>query len=179
VPGVADPADRRDIVILTSVKEALNRLAGVEFEAAFGNSTDQDDYRWGRLHRIVFEHPLDGPFSIPPAGGAFPPPLPGLTGIPTDGGFQTVDASSHSVRGAGTDGFMFNAGPVRRFVSAPRRGGARSESIWPGGTSGVLGSPFYAQFLTRWLANDAIPLLLGQGEVRSNAARIERFVPAK
>ena len=31
----------------------------------------------------------------------------------------------------------------------------------------------------RRLANDAIPLLLGQGEVRSNAARIERFVPAR
>jgi hypothetical protein len=43
----------------------------------------------------------------------------------------------------------------------------------------LLGCPFYAQFLTRWLTNDAIPLLLGQGEVRSNAARIERFVPAR
>jgi penicillin amidase len=31
----------------------------------------------------------------------------------------------------------------------------------------------------RRLSNDAIPLLLGQGEVRSNAARIERFVPAR
>ena len=179
VPGVTDPSDQRDIVILASLKEALTRLASDEFEKAFDKSTNQDDYRWGRLHRIVFAHPLDGPFSIPPAGGAFPPPLFPLSGIPTDGGFQTVDASSHSVRGAGTDGFMFNAGPVRRFVSEPRRGGARSESIWPGGTSGVLGSPFYAQFLTRWLSNDAIPLLLGQGEVRSNAARIERFVPAR
>jgi len=178
VAGVTDAQDRRDIVILKSVQDALSLLASDAFKAAFANSTAQGDYRWGKLHRIVFAHTLGGPFSIPPAGGAFPPPLPGLSGIPTDGGFQTVDASSHGVRAASTDGFMFSAGPVRRFVSEPRLGGGRSESIWPGGTSGVLGNPDYFQFLPNWLANDAIPLALGQGEVRSNAEVIENFVPA-
>ena len=30
------------------------------FAAAFGNSTDQDDYRWGYLHRIELDHILGG-----------------------------------------------------------------------------------------------------------------------
>ena len=89
-----------------------------------------------------------------------------------------MDASSHSVRGAGTDGFMFNAGPVRRFVSEPRRGGARSESIWPGGTSGVLGSPFYANLLGRWLTNDTYPLRANMGEVMQNLHSQQMFKPA-
>ena len=122
---------------------------------------------------------LGEPFSIPPAGGAFPPPLYGLDGIPTDGGFQTVDAATHSLRiGANpVDSFMFDSGPVRRFVGEPRPARPRAESIWAGGTSGVLGSPFYLQFLDKWLANEAIPLHLGSREVASNAVAIERFVP--
>jgi penicillin amidase len=177
VPGIDDANDRRDIVILKSLKDALDLLASDAFKPAFANSTHQDDYRWGKLHRIVFRHPLGGPFSIPPAGGAFKPPLDGLDGIPTDGGFQTVDASSHPVRAADANGFMFGAGPVRRFVSEPAPRTPRSESIWPGGTSGVLGSPFYFQFLEKWLANEAIPLLLGSREVRPFAEEVEKFVP--
>jgi penicillin amidase len=88
VPGVPDAADRRDIVLLKSVKEALAQLASDTFKPAFNNSTNQADHRWGKLHRIVFAHPLGEPFSVPPAGGAFPPLLPGLAGIPTDGGYE-------------------------------------------------------------------------------------------
>ena len=48
-----------------------------DFAEAFGGSTDQNDYRWGRLHRIVLDHPLGPPFDTPPAGGAFPAVIPG------------------------------------------------------------------------------------------------------
>lgn len=144
VPGVGQPADRRDIVILGSLRAALDLAAG---PALFG-SAKQDDYRWGHLHRIVFEHPLGGPFNIPSGGGS----------IATDGGFQTVDASSHNARATTPTGFMFRDGPTHRTVVETRRGAMRAESIWPGGTSGVLGSPNYAQFLERWLTNDTLPL---------------------
>jgi len=53
----------------------------------------------------------------------------------------------------------------------------RAESIWPGGTSGVLGSPHYFQFLERWLTNESIRLSLGREEVKRNASVTERFVP--
>ncbi len=178
VAGIAQAADRRDIVILRSLREALDLLSSPAFAPAFGGSTNQNDYRWGRLHRIVFEHPLGGPFNIPPAGGAFPQPIPGLRGIPTDGGFQTVDASSHSARADVPDEFMFRDGPTHRTVVEARADAMRAESIWPGGTSGVLGSPNYFQFLERWLTNESMRLSLGREQVERNDAVTQKFVPA-
>jgi penicillin G amidase len=161
------------------VQEALARLASDAFKPAFNNSTNQADYRWGKLHRIVFAHPLGGPFSVPPAGGAFPPPLPGLAGIPTDGGYNTVDASSHSPRASSTNDSMFSSGPVRRFVGEVGPGRTRAESIWAGGTSGVLGNPNYTLFLPKWLANETVPLALGMGEVRSGAQSVIMLRPER
>ena len=177
VPGVSKAVDRRDVVLLRSLREALTLLASDEFKPAFANSTQQLDYRWGKLHRIVFAHPLGGPFSVPPAGGAFPPPLAGLTGIPTDGGFSTVDASSHSPRAASLNAFMFSSGPVRRFVGEVGRGRTHAESIWAGGTSGVLGDPNYTLFLPKWLANETVPLALGIGESLRGAQRVVLLRP--
>ena len=175
---MASADDRRDIVILQSVSDALALLASDVFKPAFGNSTRQADYRWGKLHRIVFKSDLGAPFSIPPAGGAFAPPLAGLDGIPTDGGFDTVDAASFDPRASRPDDFMFFHGPSQRLVAEVAPGATtRAEEIWPGGTSGVLGSPFYFQFLTRWLADEAIPLRLGGGQVHMGAATVERYVP--
>jgi penicillin amidase len=177
VPGMenADAADRRDFVLLASLREGLDRLRGPDFAPAFGGSANQNDYRWGMLHRVVLAHPLDGPFSIPLAGGALPQPLPGLRGIPVDGGFQTVDASTHNARGTAPDHFMFDWGPNHRTVVELRRQHIRAESIWPGGTSGVLGSPNYFQFLERWLTNETVALTLGAGD--GGGTLIENFVP--
>jgi penicillin amidase len=158
LPGVASAADRRDVAVLASLHRALDRLAGPEFAAAFHGSTEQGDYRWGLLHRLVLDHPLGGPFDIPPAAGAFPPPLPGLRGIPVDGGFGTVDAAAHDVRASGPDGFMFGGGPANRFVGRHSRHGVDAVSSLPGGTSGVPGSRFYVNLLPGWLANDTFPL---------------------
>jgi penicillin amidase len=179
LPAVASPADRRDVVLLQSLREALTLLASDEFKPAFANSTNQLDYRWGKLHRIVFAHPLGGPFSVPPAAGALPAPLAGLAGIPTDGGFSTVDASSHSARAATLNGFMFGAGPVRRFVGEVGRGRTHAESIWAGGTSGVLGDPNYTLFLPQWLANETVPLALGIGESLRGAQRVVLLRPPR
>jgi penicillin amidase len=149
VPGVASPADRRDVVILSSLRAALDLAASPQLFA----SADQSDYRWGRLHRIQFQHPLGGAFNIPASGS-----------IATDGGFQTVDASSHSVRATTPAGFMFHDGPTHRSVYETRSHAVRAESIWPGGTSGVPGDPNYAQFLERWLSNDTLKLRLESKE---------------
>jgi penicillin G amidase len=160
VPGVASAPDRRDLVILRSLDRALDKLAGPAFAAAFGGSTDQDGYRWGRLHRVTLDHPLGGPFDIPPGGGAFPPPLTGLSGIPTDGGFDTVDASTHDARAADANGFTFGGGPANRFVSRADRTDVYAETSLPGGTSGVPGAPFYVNLLPMWLTNDTYPSVL-------------------
>lgn len=178
VPGVSSAADRRDILILKSVSDALTLLSSPAFADAFNNSTNQADYRWGKLHRIVFSHVLGSPFSIPPAGGAFPPPLPNLPGIPIDGGFETVDAATHNVRATSVNGFMFGSGPNDRFVSNARHNGMRAVSALPGGTSGVLGSPFYFNLLPGWLINDAFPLLFTQDAIEEHTLSVTKFVPA-
>jgi penicillin amidase len=178
VPVGSSPDDRRDIAILGALAEGLDRLAGDAFAPAFGSSTDQMDYRWGLLHRITFAHPLGSLFSIPPAGGAFPPPLGAIPGIPTDGGFGAVDASNHDPRAQTWTEFTFTNGPVNRFAAKAGAFGVRAESAWPGGASGVLGSPFYANLLPFWLTNDTIPLLYRKSDLVRQTLSVTRFVPA-
>ena len=179
VPGVDDPFARRDILILKSLLDALELLAGPEFADAFAGSKEQSDYRWGRLHRIVLDHPLGPPFDTPPAGGAFPPSFPDLPGLSVDGGFGVVDASSHSARADSSNDFMFGSGPSRRYVGegsrAPR--GISGRTILPGGESGVLGSPLYANILGRWLTNDYYDIRQRNRDVKRSAASTQKFVP--
>jgi penicillin amidase len=176
-PPLPVAEDRRDVVILSALASALDALAGDDYAAAFDHSTTLDDYRWGKLHRLTLPHPLGAPFSIPPAGGAFPSPLPGIAGIPVDGGYATVDVASHVVRARSAGDYHFEIGAARRFVSEAKGDDARNESIWPGGTSGVLGRPAYLTFLTRWLANIAIPVSLGDS--RAGSSGEIQFRPAR
>jgi penicillin G amidase len=159
VPGVGSAADRRDVLLLRSVADALELLAGDAFAPAFGGSTDQDDYRWGKLHRVTFDAVLGPPWSIPPAGDVTT--VPGLSGVSTDGGFGTVDASSHNVRADAVDEFTFGGGPVRRFVAQPTVFGMKARSSLPGGTSSTPGDRFYANLLPPWLTNESYRVRLG------------------
>ncbi|HET9694431.1 MAG TPA: penicillin acylase family protein [Steroidobacteraceae bacterium] len=166
--GLATPEQRRDYVMLKSLQDALDLLAGPAFAKAYAQSADQDDYRWGKLHRIVFDGlVVEGPFSIPNPQLGFPPSFPGLAGLATDGGFGVVDASAHSARADSADEFMFGSGPNRRYVGAPGTapGTIDAETSLPGGMSGSPTSPFYANLLGRWLTNDTYPLRTGTGEV--------------
>ena len=156
--GVAAPTDRRDLLILRSLAGALDLLAGPSFDAAFHGSKNQADYRWGILHRVTFGAALGEPWSVPSAGGAFPAPLPGLPGIPTDGGLGTVDVAGHPVRADSSAEFTFSHGPARRFLAQPGPGRMRAESSLPGGTSETLGSATYVNLLPRWLTNDTYPV---------------------
>ena len=176
----ASAEDRRDILILQSMADALTRLAGPAFAPAFGGSTSLDDYRWGKLHRIVLNHPLGGPFSVPPAFGLLPHPLgAGLPGFPTDGGLGAVDASNHDPRAQGANEFMFRNGPVNRFVAEAGMPGVTAESVWPGGTSALPDNAFYVNLLPRYLTNDTVPLLFGQNDLQRNLHGVSRFVPMK
>ncbi len=179
VPGVVPAAARRDIIILNSLKETLDRLAGEAFADAFDYSARQDDYRWGRLHRLVLAHPLDGPFSVPPAGGAFPPSFADLPGLAVDGGFGVVDASEHPVRAAGSHDFMFVSGPVQRYVAELDDGRIAGQTSLPGGESGVLGSPFHVNLLGRWLTNETHDMRQRPRDFRDDAFKVEHFRPPR
>jgi penicillin amidase len=157
-PGVAlAPAAERDLIILKSLKDALDLAASPAFAPAFGGSTSQDDYRWGKLHRITFSHPLGGPFSIP-SGAGFTDLAPGLPGIATDGGYDTVDAAYHDPRAASSDGFTFAQGPSRRFIGEAGPHGIRATEVIPGGESGEPTHPWFGNQLGLWLTNEAHPV---------------------
>ena len=74
---------------------------------------------------------------------------------------------------------MFDHGPVNRFVAEAGVPGVRSESVWPGGTSGVPGNPFYAELLPDYLTYDTVPLLFRNGELQKALYSVSRFVPVK
>ncbi|HRX90344.1 MAG TPA: penicillin acylase family protein [Steroidobacteraceae bacterium] len=180
VPGVAAAAQRRDILLLGALQAALDRLAGSDYAAAFNGSTQQDDYRWGRLHRIVMRSVVGGPFNIPPAGGTFPPSFSDLAGLSVDGGFGVVDASSHSARADSSNAFMFGSGPVRRYVGEPGwwPGSINGDTALPGGASGVLADPFQVNLLGRWLTNDYYPLRQQPLEFLRDLDSVYLLVPA-
>jgi penicillin G amidase len=160
VPGVNDAAARRDILILKSVADAMTMLASDEFALAFNKSTNLSDYRWGKLHRIVFSHLLGNLFS--PGAIAGPPPLPSLLNLPgiaTDGGMSTVDAATHDARANTINGFMFSSGPNRRFVGNMQKGLVQGQSSLPGGVSGDPRSPWFTNLLLPWLTNDTFPVI--------------------
>jgi penicillin amidase len=178
VAGSGDKAMDVQVLMLQSLSDALDRLASDEYAGAFDGSTEQGDYRWGLLHRIVLDSPLGGPFNIPEGFGLFPAPLPGLPGIPTDGGFGTADASSHSARASGVNGFMFGSGPTNRWVADVPRSGPYSQSVWPGGTSAVPGDDFYIYpMLPRWLTNDAKSIRFKSGDIKQGTFSEQKFKP--
>ncbi len=177
VPDAPDPASARDAVLLASLQGALDRLASEDFAAAFGESENQDDYRWGKLHRVVLAHPLNNPMLNVPAAGGFSDVGEGLTGIARAGGFEAVDASSHSARARGVNSFMFSSGAARRGVATLTPEGPQAEEIVPGGRSGIFLSPFYTNQLRLWLVNDYLPLAIGEDDAEDSSAIAETFSP--
>ncbi len=177
VTGAPSPEAARDFLLLRSLRDALNLLASDGFAPAFNRSTNISDYRWGRLHRVVFSHPLGGPFNLPgtPAYG-FTNLSAQLPGIARGGGYEVVDASGHSVRANTVNGFMFGAGPARRFLGELTDGFTPLQ-ILPGGQSGVLGSPFYASQLSRWLVNAYKPMPLDVTVATTNPLLTISFQP--
>jgi penicillin amidase len=160
-----------------SLQQALDLLASDEFAPAFGNSSDVMDYAWGNLHRVKFEHPLGfDPFNIP-NGGRFMDLAPDLPGLARQGGFDAVDASSHSARANTLNGFMFGSGPNRRFVGEMTPDGVVGYETIPGGQSGVFYHPNYSSQLPLWLTNTYHDLALGGEDGDAVAVSTTTFGP--
>ncbi|HXV76937.1 MAG TPA: penicillin acylase family protein [Candidatus Polarisedimenticolaceae bacterium] len=169
VPGVDEPPVARDIILLQSLLAGLDLLASDEMAPAFGNSTDLADYRWGKLHRLVLDHPLGSPLlSIPPAG-SLQNVSPQLRGFARAGGMGALDASSHSVRASRLNDFMFGSGPARRMISTMTPDGPEMLEVIPGGESGMPGSPQQVDQLVLWLVNAYKPLPVSLEDVEANA----------
>lgn len=162
-----------------SLQMALDALASDEFAPAFANSTDVMDYSWGKLHRIVFNHSFNqDPFNVP-NGGGFMDLAPDLPGLSRQGGYEAVDASSHSSTADTLNGFMFGHGPSRRFIAELNPAGIRGYEVLPGGESGVFYSPNYSSQLPLWLTNSYHPMAMGSEEAMDVAVGTTTFGPAQ
>ncbi|MET0535827.1 MAG: penicillin acylase family protein [Steroidobacter sp.] len=177
MPGIANAEDRRDLVILRSLASALDLLASPALADAFGGSTNQHDYRWGRLHRLILNHPIGGQFDLPSSAGGFPPPLDDLAGIPVDGGLFTVDLAPSAIVQQDSSDFMFGGGPARRYIARAQPFGFEAVTSLPGGESGAIDSPFHANLLPLWLTNDTVPLRQELVDLLSHAHDVAVFIP--
>jgi len=185
--SLGDAGDRRDATLLMAMRTALDALASNDFQAAFRNSTDQDDYLWGKLHRITFDHPFVPEFSIPPAAG-FENLASDLPGLSRDGGYSVVNASGFSATADGTNEFRFGSGPVRRYVGGPVMfsGGRKQDrptarisgvNVMPGGPSENPFSPNYATQLGLWLTADHHSVPMGMNIPKRATQSKDTFVP--
>jgi penicillin amidase len=178
----ASAENRRDYLILKSMKDALDFLAGDNFAPAFKRSTNQSDYRWGKLHRLRLVHPLGAmgglaaQFNAPPAAG-LQDLSPDLPGVPVDGGYEVVDYSSHGPRAGSSRSFIFLSGPAMRFVIQATPRGFRGYQTFPGGPSGVPGSPYYDNMIRSWLTNHLNKIFFTVEELTPNTASIEELRP--
>lgn len=162
-----------------SLQQALDLLASDEFAPAFANSTDPMDYAWGKLHRIVFDHPLNvDPLNIP-NGGGFSDLAPDLPGLARPGAFEVVDDSDANPRANTLNGFMFHNGPNRRFVGEMTPDGVVGHEVIPGGQSGLFYHPNYASQLPLWLTNRYHDLALGEADGQAAAVVTHTFNPGQ
>jgi penicillin amidase len=180
--ALVDANDRRDTMLLEVLRAALDALPGPAYAAAFANSTAQDDYRWGRLHRIVIPHLVNANASIPPAAGfqALGPQLPGLA---RDGTWESVNVAPGPGLPDGANEWLNTGGPLAQFrhvhaLPSPGSGaGVSGFAALNGGASSDPASPLYASQLRAWLTVDYHPVAMSGSEIGSVAQRIELFAP--
>jgi penicillin amidase len=102
---------------------------------------------------------------------------PDLPGLSRQGGYEAVDASSHSSTADSLNGFMFGHGPSRRFVADMGPIDIDAQQIIPGGQSGVFYSPNYSSQLPLWLTNNYHNMALSVIEADAVAVSMMTFGP--
>jgi penicillin amidase len=128
---------------------------------------------------VTFASPLGAPYSVPSPGNPVASPLPGLAGLPLDGGLYTVDVANFTARGDTSDGFTMRFAPVRRLVAQVDRDGVRAESSLMGGVSEELGDRWSTNLLGRYLTNDTYPLRFAPRDLAGAVTSVTVFRPSR
>ncbi len=127
--------------------QALDEAVKFLEQASIFDSALPSDWRWGRLHGVVFTSPLslagvpffdDGPYA-------------------NDGGLYTVDVANFDWTEDGSPGgtelFIQHDGPNVRFSAELADGHVRWRAVIPGGQVDYSGDPHDRDQVPAWLAN--------------------------
>lgn len=188
--------ERSDELILLALQATLDFLATApteDGEGGFGTA-DMRQWLWGLRHTVRFESIL-APFvgdigsfnllisrfaidtDVLPLMPMLPPgdPRRALVGFPRPGDNDSVDASDNGYR---PERFEYKSGPVKRMVIALHPDGrVEGQNILPGGQSGLVDSPHFADQARLWLGNQTWPLRFHLDEIVEGAQGREVFAP--
>ena len=142
--STADVEETASVIVDAAAEEALTWI-----ESKLG--ADQENWLWGRLHRLTLTADLFPDFGITDYNNgsyAFP------------GGISTVNVAAPSQ--SPDDGFDGTHGASMRLTCEGLPEGMKCSIQLPGGQRHFRDSPYYANFLERWLTNTTTPLLFGQ-----------------
>lgn len=155
-PGNA--TEQRDRVLLTSLEAAYREMQKLQ-----GNDSSQ--WRWGKLHFNLAEHPLSNIFDEPERAKMNVGP------IPKHGSGFTVNASSYN-----TGDFRQTSGPSARLIIDVGNWD-NSRAVNHPGQSGDPGSSHYRDLAPMWRSGQYFPLLYSRDAVQKETERKIELVP--
>ncbi len=164
--------ERRDEILLRALRDGLEFLQG-KF-----STNDQNQWLWGRIHRVRFQHFLGqaglnifdlGPFAAP--------------------GFrETVNPAGFSLN---SDNFDFSGGASMRFVVELDPRGIRARNVLPGGNNGDPGGTsddnrfnriqpeiHFGDWVPAWIHGETFAFRFQRNDVAQAARRKVRFIPS-
>lgn len=182
-------------IIVRALADALTFLASEPISPGRGGfgTSDMNAWLWGLRHQVRFESLLNDFLGDDPQFEAFTSvfaidtgvlplaadlpdrdPRADLRWFPRPGDNWGVDAANPGF--SGTD-FTYADGPVMRMVFALSPGGFEGVNVIPGGQSGLIDSPFFADQAALWLGNETIPLRFEVEDVAAGATGREVLRP--
>ena len=129
--------------------------AGVaELETRMGK--DPASWQWGKLHGFTLSHPLGKVKMLAPLFNAATIPMPGHSNTVWKAEYKDED-------------FAVYHGPSMRQIT-DFAGKVSTQSVIPGGQSGIPASPHYTDLLPLWAQGRYHPLAMERAEIESFAA---------
>jgi penicillin amidase len=155
------PEAARKQIMNDTLQAAYKRLGDME-------GPDSSKWSWGRIHSVVFHHPLE---TIPEMKS-----LVDLGPIPRPGDASTINATGGARRGESV--FYQTGGPTWRQILDV---GAWDNSVMVNspGESGVPGSAHYSDLMPLWDQGQYIPMLYSRAAVEQHVSERVTLQPAK
>jgi len=160
--------ETRDEILLRALADAL-----VFLEDRF-QSPDPEDWLWGTIHQVRFQH-FFGQAGIPTFD---------LENFPAPGARFTVNPAEYSLN---ADSFIFSHGPSKRFVIDLDPEGLKAFNILPGGNNGNPGEILaynrinpaihYGDHIPGWLNGETFQYRITREDVAADTQRHIRYVP--